>query len=54
MHPAVWRFLLPRQASGPVVLANLDEVTTQNLLSSYPAALVLGRPDAVLEGWRVR
>jgi len=50
MHPAVWRFLLPRQASGPVVLANLDEVTTQNLLKSYPAALVLGQSVAVLAG----
>jgi hypothetical protein len=49
-HPAVWRFLLPRQASGPVVLANLDEVTTQNLLQSYPAALVLGQPMADLSG----
>ena len=49
-HPAVWRFLLPRQASGPVVLANLDEVTTQNLLQSYPAALVLGPPMADLSG----
>ena len=50
MHPAVWRFLLPRQASGPVVLANLDDVTTRNLLRSYPAALVLGRPVADLDG----
>ena len=50
MHPAVWRFLLPRQVSGPVVLANLDEVTTQNLLRSYPAALVLGQPTTVLDG----
>jgi Phosphotransferase enzyme family len=50
MHPAVWRFLLPRQASGPVVLANLDQVMTQNLLRSYPAALVLGQSMADLEG----
>ena len=49
-HPAVWRFLLPRQVSGPVVLANLDEVTTQNLLHSYPAALVLGQSMADLDG----
>ena len=49
-HPAVWRFLLPRQVSGRVVLANLDEVTTQNLLRSYPAALVLGRSAADLDG----
>jgi aminoglycoside phosphotransferase (APT) family kinase protein len=46
----VWRFLLPRQVSGRVVLANLDEVTTQNLLHSYPAALVLGRSGADLDG----
>ncbi len=50
MHPAVWRFLLPRQASGPVVLADLDQVMTQNLLRSYPAALVLGQSMAYLEG----
>lgn len=49
-HPAVWRFLLPRHASGPVVLANLDEVMTQNLLCSYPAALVMGRSAAGLDG----
>lgn len=49
-HPAVWRFLLPRHAPGPVVLANLDEVMTQNLLCSYPAALVLGRSTVGLEG----
>jgi hypothetical protein len=50
MHPAVWRFLLPRQVSGPVVLANLDRVMTQNLLRSYPGALVLGPSMAHLEG----
>ena len=46
----MWRFLLPRQVSGPVVLANLDQVMTQNLLRSYPAALVLGQSTADLEG----
>jgi hypothetical protein len=47
-HPAAWRFLLPRQVHGPVVLANLDPLTTQNLLLSYPSAIVLSRtvPDA--------
>jgi hypothetical protein len=50
MHPAVWRFLLPRHVPGPVVLANLDQVMIQNLLRSYPAALVLGRSMASLEG----
>jgi Phosphotransferase enzyme family len=49
-HPAVWRFLLPRQVSGPVVLASLDEVMTRNLLQSYPAALVLGQSLADLDG----
>ena len=42
-HPAAWRFLLPRRADGPVVLANLDPITTENLLRSYPAAVVLSR-----------
>jgi hypothetical protein len=42
-HPAAWRFLLPRRVDGPVVLANLDPVTTLNLLHSYPSAIVLGR-----------
>ena len=42
-HPAVWRFLLARRVPGPVVLANLDRMTTQNLLHSYPSAIVLGR-----------
>lgn len=42
-HPAAWRFLLPRRLDGPVVLANLDQVTTLNLLHSYPSAIVLGR-----------
>ena len=46
----MWRFLLPRHVSGRVVLASLDEVTTQNLLHSYPAALVLGRSAADLDG----
>lgn len=49
-HPAAWRFLLPRRVPGPVVLANLEPITTQNLLRSYPAALVLGRSIAGLEG----
>jgi Phosphotransferase enzyme family len=49
-HPAAWRFLLPRRVPGPVVLANLEPVTTQNLLRSYPAALVLGRSIPDLEG----
>ncbi|SRR6266568_2845862 len=49
-HPAVWRFLLPRHVSGPVVLADLDQVMNQNLLRSYPAALVLGRSAAALAG----
>ncbi len=42
-HPAAWRFLLPRRVHGPVVLVNLDPVTTQNLLRSYPSAIVLRR-----------
>jgi phosphotransferase family enzyme len=46
----VWRFLLPRRVSGPVVLANMDEVMTQNLLQSYPDALVLGQSMADLDG----
>jgi phosphotransferase family enzyme len=41
-HPAAWRFLLPRRVDGQVVLANLDPVTTLNLLRSYPSAIVLG------------
>ncbi len=49
-HPAAWRFLLPRSIRGPVVLANLEPTTTQNLLRSYPAAVVLGRSMADLEG----
>ena len=40
----------PRQASGPVVLANLGPVMNQNLLRSYPDALVLGQSMAYLEG----
>jgi Phosphotransferase enzyme family len=50
-HPAVWRFLLPREVTGPVVLANLDPVMSQNLVRSYPAALVLGRSAADLGGF---
>jgi hypothetical protein len=50
-HPAAWRFLLPRSVDGPVVLADLEPVTTQNLLRSYPAALVLGRSVAELAGF---
>jgi Phosphotransferase enzyme family len=50
-HPAVWRFLLPREVAGPVVLANLDPVMSQNLVRSYPAALVLGRSAADLDGF---
>jgi hypothetical protein len=42
-HPAAWRFLLPRQVHGPVVLADLEPTTTQNLLRSYPSAVVLSR-----------
>jgi hypothetical protein len=42
-HPAAWRFLLPRQVAGLVVLADLEPTTTQNLLRSYPEALVLSR-----------
>jgi hypothetical protein len=49
-HPAAWRFLLPRRVPGPVVLANLEPITTQNLLRSYPSALVLGRSIPDLEG----
>lgn len=49
-HPAAWRFLLPRRVSGPVVLANLDPLTTQNLLRSYPSAIVLSRAIPDLEG----
>ena len=50
MHPAVWRFLLPRRVSGPVVLANLDRIMTENLLRSYPAALVLGQSMGDVQG----
>jgi Phosphotransferase enzyme family len=49
-HPAAWRFLLPRQVPGPVVLANLEPITAQNLLRSYPSAVVLGRSIAEVEG----
>jgi hypothetical protein len=49
-HPAAWRFLLPRQVPGPVVLASLELTTTQNLLRSYPAAVVLGRSAHDLAG----
>jgi hypothetical protein len=49
-HPAAWRFLLPRTVPGPVVLANLELTTAQNLLRSYPSALVLGRSIADLAG----
>jgi Phosphotransferase enzyme family len=48
-HPAAWRFLLPRQAPGPVVLANLEPTTTLNLLRSYPDAVVLCRSTRGLE-----
>ena len=51
-HPAAWRFLLPRKVAGPVVLANLEPTTAQNLLLSYPSALVLGRSIADLSGLR--
>src|ERR1700722_8316385 len=51
-HPAAWRFLLPRQPDGPVVLADLEPVTTENLLRSYPGALVLGRAVPELSGAR--
>jgi hypothetical protein len=51
-HPAAWRFLLPRAVPGPVVLANLELITTQNLLRSYPSALVLGRSMAEVAGLR--
>jgi hypothetical protein len=49
-HPAAWRFLLPRRVHGPVVLANLDPMTTQNLLLSYPSAIVLSRAMPEVEG----
>ncbi len=49
-HPAAWRFLLPRTVHGPVVLANLEPTMTQNLLLSYPSALVLGRSIPDMEG----
>jgi hypothetical protein len=49
-HPAAWRFLLPRRINGPVVLANLEPIATQNLLRSYPGAVVLGRSMADLDG----
>jgi len=49
-HPAAWRFLLPRHPAGPVVLANLEPVTRQNLLRSFPGAIVLGRSAAELTG----
>jgi Phosphotransferase enzyme family len=49
-HPAAWRFLLPRKVDGPVVLANLEPITTQNLLRSYPSAVVLGRSVHDLDG----
>jgi hypothetical protein len=48
-HPAAWRFLLPRQVSGLVVLANLEPITTHNLLRSYPEAVVLTRSTHGLE-----
>lgn len=48
-HPAAWRFLLPRQVPGLVVLANLETTTTQNLLRSYPEAVVLCRSTRGLE-----
>ena len=49
-HPAAWRFLLPRRVHGPVVLANLELIMIQNLLRSYPSALVLGRSVPDLQG----
>lgn len=49
-HPGAWRFLLPRHVPGPVVFANLEPTTTQNLLRSYPTAVVLGRSMAKREG----
>jgi aminoglycoside phosphotransferase (APT) family kinase protein len=49
-HPAAWRFLLPRRVPGLVVLANLEPNTTQNLLRSYPAAIVLCPSPRGLEG----
>lgn len=49
-HPAAWRFLLPRRVHGPVVLANLDPLTTQNLLRSYPSAIVLSRAMLDVDG----
>ena len=49
-HPAAWRFLLPRRVHGPVVLANLDPLTTDNLLRSYPSAIVLSRAMLDVDG----
>jgi hypothetical protein len=49
-HPAAWRFLLPRRVQGLVVLANLHPVTTQNLLRSYPSAIVLSRAMPDVDG----
>jgi Phosphotransferase enzyme family len=48
-HPAAWRFLLPRQVRGAVVLANLEPTTALNLLRSYPEAVVLCRSPRGLE-----
>src|SRR5215472_17384606 len=45
-HPAAWRFLLPREVDGPVALVDLDPVSTQNVVRSYPGALVVGRSVA--------
>lgn len=47
-HPGAWRLLLPRMVAGPVVLANLDPVTTEDLLRSFPDAVVLWQASSEL------
>jgi Phosphotransferase enzyme family len=43
IRQAAWRALLPSHVVGTVVLADLNERTTESLLLSYPSALVLSR-----------
>lgn len=40
-HPGLWRVLLPLDIAGPVVVANLGRIRTENLQNTYPDAVSL-------------
>jgi hypothetical protein len=42
-HQAAWRILLPAAVEGAVVVADFDSLPTEDLLLSYPRAVVLRR-----------